>query len=93
MYSLTLYSTSPCKLCVEAEQVINEILAEPILAPLSIQIKKQDIKVNSELAKAYGTRIPVVALFENQQHLSELNWPFDRQRLVMWMVRAVKSNM
>lgn len=93
MYSLTLYSTSSCKLCVEAEQVINQILAEPIMAPFSIQIKKQDIKADRELVKAYGTRIPVVALFENQQHLGEINWPFDRQGLVMWMVRAVKSNM
>jgi len=80
MTQLTLYHTSGCHLCEQAEALLLACLAAKGTAADSLQLT--DIADDEELFKRYGLLIPVLRVECTGQ---ELNWPFglgDIQRLL-----------
>lgn len=73
---LTFYSTDGCHLCEEAEQLLQQLLAEQ---PGQYQIELIDIAGSDQLIEQYGVRIPV--LLKNGLE-KDLGWPFDYQGLL-----------
>ncbi|MDE1232474.1 glutaredoxin family protein [Vibrio aestuarianus] len=69
----TLYSTEGCHLCEMAFELTQQ-------AKISHQVDIVDIAFDDELFYRYGVTIPVL---KYQQ--SELNWPFDLQKLLHWL--------
>ena len=60
-----LYSTGSCRLCEEAEAILNMAKITAI---------KIDIAEDEKLFGQYGLRIPVLKRVDND---AELDWPFD----------------
>ncbi|MFT5484693.1 MAG: hypothetical protein ACI9GW_003361 [Halieaceae bacterium] len=77
--SLTLYGTSGCHLCDEALALILPVLKEGVLA-----LEEVDIAEQEELFLLYGLSIPVLRRDDNQ---SELNWPFDYNKLLNFLAK------
>ena len=75
MTQLTLYGTSACHLCEDAEQIIRSALP----ANLSNQLIVQDITDNNELYNRYQLSIPV---FSIQPNCIELHWPFTKNDVI-----------
>ncbi|MFZ3467051.1 glutaredoxin family protein [Vibrio harveyi] len=70
---LTLYSTEGCHLCEMAFDLVSQIgLAE--------QTHIVDIAFDDALFSHYGVTIPVLKYQD-----SELNWPFDLEKLKHWL--------
>lgn len=65
MTELTLYGTSCCHLCEQAEAILHDA---------GIAAEHVDIAENDELLERYGIRIPVLRRADNG---AELGWPFD----------------
>jgi len=62
---LTLYGTSYCHLCEEAEAVLHAV---------GVEAEHIDIAEDDVLLEKYGVRIPVV---KREDTGAELGWPFD----------------
>lgn len=73
---LTLYSTSACHLCEQAEQLL-EALPPTLACWQTIEITEDEA-----LLADYGTRIPVVRREDTQ---AELGWPFDTAELLAFL--------
>jgi len=70
--TLTLYSGPNCRLCDQAEVMVQ-------MARLpGVTLHKQDVTASLELKKQYGLRIP---LLRREDTGAELGWPFDESRL------------
>ncbi|TGG95714.1 glutaredoxin family protein [Natronospirillum operosum] len=66
---LTLYGTSHCHLCEQAEAVLL-----PFVAASQCQVELIDIAEDESLLTLYGTRIPVL---RHGPTGITLDWPFD----------------
>ncbi len=76
MQALKLYGTSACHLCDLAEELLLETLGGRKEA-----FEKVDISESDALFERYGLTIPVLAHPDGR----ELQWPFDRERLVAFL--------
>ncbi len=70
MRILTLFNTSACHLCEQAEALIL-----PELARTHESLQREDISESEQLLQRYALTIPV--LHRNDTD-AELNWPFTR---------------
>lgn len=70
MQKVTLYTKLSCHLCLEAYQLLMECAFD---LPLEIDMVDITHAHNSELAKKYADRIPVLARSDSE---TELDWPF-----------------
>jgi hypothetical protein len=68
---LTLYHTSGCHLCEEAEALVAACFVARGMA--TDGLKRADIAEDRELLKRYGLLIPVLRVEDSGQ---ELHWPF-----------------
>lgn len=64
---LSLYGTTGCHLCDEAE-----VLLKRAVAARAIEWRYVDIALDDVLVEKYGTRIPVLLTEDGR----ELGWPF-----------------
>ena len=71
---VTLFSTSACHLCEEAEA---------ILLQAEITFLKSEILDEGKLFDEYGFRIPVLKRSDNGE---ELDWPFDAASVNQFLV-------
>ncbi|HEY0268285.1 MAG TPA: glutaredoxin family protein [Methyloradius sp.] len=78
MINLTLYGTSGCHLCDEAQALLNKLEDE-----YSLNIQMMDIADDESLVEVYGIRIPVLINVDK----SELSWPFTENDLRTWLKR------
>ena len=62
--SLTLFSSSGCHLCEQAEDIVDYV---------GVPFEVVDITSDVELVRLYGIRIPVLKRSDG----AELGWPFD----------------
>jgi glutaredoxin len=81
MTRVTLYTRAGCHLCEQAEQVLR---AEQQAAGFALELV--DIDRDSELARCYGVRVPVVAL--DGEDLFEYEVPLDLLRARLGRVGA-----
>ena len=65
MPALTIYGTSCCYLCEQAEAILREV---------EVAAEHTDIVEDDALLEKYGTRIPVLRRADSG---AELGWPFD----------------
>lgn len=72
--SVTLFGTSACHLCEQAEELLLATLN-----PEFFEIRSVDIADSDDLIERYGVRIPVLRRDADD---SELNWPFDVNALM-----------
>lgn len=70
--ALTLYMTSGCHLCEQAEELLW-----PVLEEFSLRLEQVDIADSDELLERYGVRIPVLLCTRSR---AELAWPFDQHQ-------------
>lgn len=73
----TLYTTTACHLCEQAQDIIRA-------AAPSLTLHLQDIAKSEALVEKYGIKIPVLKHNTSEQ---ELNWPFDSERLQQWLAQ------
>ena len=64
---VTLYGTSGCHLCDQAEELLRSFLGED-------EFLLADIAMYEPLLERYGLRIPVLKRMQDDR---ELDWPFD----------------
>jgi hypothetical protein len=76
MEAATLFGTSACHLCEQAETLLAQVLASFAEAQRP-QIELVDIADSDALIARYGTRIPVL---RRDSDGGELDWPFDGER-------------
>lgn len=67
---LTLYGTSGCHLCEQAEVVLQRVLDTGLVARVAVV----DISTTETLMQRFAWRIPVLQRADG----SELDWPFDQ---------------
>ena len=77
---VTLFTTSGCHLCEEAEAMLLHLRQE-----LKLNIATVDIAESDKLMGKYGLRIPVILATDG----GELGWPFSIDELVSFL-RASK---
>ncbi|KEI71778.1 glutaredoxin family protein [Endozoicomonas elysicola] len=82
MIQLTLYTTSGCHLCEEAEEMLNFLQGQQVCRWAAIEISEDD-----RLVDLYGVRIPVIATEEGR----ELGWPFTLEALNDWLIQPVSG--
>ncbi|WP_257296262.1 glutaredoxin family protein [Endozoicomonas sp. YOMI1] len=82
MIQLTLYTTSGCHLCEQAEQMLNFLQKQQVCRWVAIEISEDD-----RLVDRYGVRIPVIASAEGR----ELGWPFTPEALNDWLIQPVSG--
>lgn len=70
--------TVGCHLCDEAEVVIREFNELMLPHNFKLSYSQLDVSTSEKLVSAYGSRIPVII---DKTTRSELNWPFDLNRL------------
>ena len=80
MAQLTLYGTSACHLCEDAQQIIRAALPKK----LANQLIVQDITDHEELYKQYQLTIPVLNIQPNN---IELHWPFTVNQVIELLIR------
>lgn len=68
MKTFTLYGTSACHLCEQAERIVAAELARAC----GVRVSVEDIADSDELVARYGVRIPVL----RDPAGRELDWPF-----------------
>jgi len=68
---LTLYTGPNCHLCDQAKGLIY-----PVLQGTNWTLQEVDISNNEDLKERYGTRIPVMAVFDGEEGGREKGWPF-----------------
>jgi hypothetical protein len=74
---LILYTGQGCGLCEQAEALLKAANKE-----LFSQLKRVDVRTDTQLYHLYGARIPV--LYKGQDQ-TELPWPFDSLQLVEFL--------
>ena len=74
MLALTLYSTSHCHLCEEAEAILASIANDYDISWHTIEIA--DV---NQLLEAYGTTIPVLQISDTNV---EIKWPFGAEEIL-----------
>ncbi len=82
MIQLTLYTTSGCHLCEEAEEMLKLLQNEQVCRWVAVEISEDD-----RLVDLYGVRIPVIATVEGR----ELGWPFALKALNDWLNQPVSG--
>ncbi|MGI2027925.1 glutaredoxin family protein [Endozoicomonas acroporae] len=82
MIQLTLYTTSGCHLCEQAEQMLNFLQKQQVCRWVAVEISEDD-----RLVDRYGVRIPVIASAEGR----ELGWPFTLEALNQWLITPVSG--
>lgn len=80
MRTLTLFHTSACHLCEQAEALI---LAE--LATAGEALVRKDISESDQLMQHYSLTIPVL---QRDDTGAELNWPFSRDDIREFLYSA-----
>ena len=70
---LTLYGTSACHLCEQAEGLLQGLAAVGV----NLEYEKLDISESDELFERYGLLIPVLAFPGGK----ELCWPFSVEQV------------
>jgi hypothetical protein len=80
MPQLTLYGTSACHLCEDAEQIIRAALP----TKLANQLIVKDITDQEELYNQYQLTIPVLNIQPNN---IELHWPFTVNQVIELLIR------
>jgi hypothetical protein len=80
MPQLTLYGTSACHLCEDAEQIIRAGLSKK----LANQLIVQDITDHEELYNQYHLSIPVLNIHPNN---IELHWPFTVNQVIELLIQ------
>jgi len=76
-YRLTLFGTSACHLCEQAEELILASLTAGTYG-----LNKVDIAADEELLAKYGAFIPVL---EQEGRARTLSWPFDKEKLLHFL--------
>jgi len=76
MKKLTLFSTSACHLCEQAQEIIESYSED------SIELEIVDIADDDTLIDRYGIRIPVVMLEGRED---DLGWPFGLSQLARYL--------
>lgn len=74
----TLYGTSACHLCEEAEAII-----QPLVQLLRLKLNLVDIADDEALEICYGLHIPVLSC-ANGEHL---HWPFNTAEASQFLIR------
>ncbi len=74
MLALTLYTTSHCHLCEEAEAMLISLAKDHDITWRSIEIAD-----NNQLLETYGTTIPVIQLTGSR---TEIKWPFGAEEIL-----------
>lgn len=97
----SLYSTSSCHLCEEAENLLLVLfqtpgLLPPLIAPddenaAGVAVDVIDISDDDNLVARYGQRIPVLAWQDKAGATHELAWPFEPEQVVRFIRNAVKA--
>ncbi|WP_257285482.1 glutaredoxin family protein [Endozoicomonas sp. SESOKO1] len=82
MTQLTLYTTTGCHLCEQAEQMLNFLQKQHVCRWVAKEISEDD-----RLVDLYGVRIPVIASAEGR----ELAWPFTLEALNDWLIHPVSG--
>ena len=78
--TMTLYGTSACHLCDEAQELLSTVLADrPLWRYRIVDISESDL-----LFERYGLLIPVLALADGR----ELRWPFNVEALAAFLDSA-----
>lgn len=70
--------------------MLEDVLSHPAFAGEKIKIATVDIADSETLMDEYSKRIPVVALRENGQQISELDWPFNHEEFVNWWISCIQ---
>lgn len=78
MRELTLYGRPGCHLC---DFVYDEL--QPLCAAAGVELRQVDVDSDERWRERFGVRIPVVCA--GNEELS--GWPFDRQRVLVWLER------
>ena len=73
MSEITLFSTSGCHLCEEAQALLEQ---------LGVSYTLQDIIDKPQWGDQYGTKIPVITTNVDD---NELGWPFDMVMLQQFL--------
>jgi glutaredoxin len=89
---IKLFGTSNCHLCEKAEAVLNIVIKSKVLSQQDIHYHKVDIMEGEELYESYGLRIPVVQLNINENVISELNWPFNKDTLSIFLINHITKD-
>ena len=76
MINLTLYTTSGCHLCEEAEKMLRLLSEQQHRRWVTKEICEDD-----DLVERYGIRIPVISTEKGR----ELGWPFTIESLNDWL--------
>ncbi len=74
MLALTLYTTSHCHLCEEAEAILISIANDHDITWRTIEIAD-----NNQLLETYGTTIPVIQITGSN---TEIKWPFGAEEIL-----------
>ena len=74
-----LFTTMGCHLCDEALALLEAL----INSGFDMEIEEVDIADSESLMEQYGIRIPVIRVMDQDD---ELGWPFDIQRLQMFLI-------
>jgi len=74
MLALTLYTTSHCHLCEEAEAILSSIANDHDITWRTIEIAD-----NNQLLETYGTTIPVIQITGSN---TEIKWPFGAEEIL-----------
>lgn len=77
---LTLYGTSACHLCEQAEAVLQRVLN----AGLAPEVAVVDISEGEALMQRFALRIPVLERADGR----ELDWPFDEAEVLAFLSAA-----
>lgn len=77
MIRLTLFHTSHCHLCEQAESLLVSGLD-----PASADVWAVDIADHDDLLERYGVRIPVL---RRESDGAELDWPFDAKAVARFV--------
>lgn len=78
--SVKLFTTSGCHLCEQAEAMFNYLKANDE-AVANFDLAMIEIADDEKLVDAYGIRIPVLLLGNN-----EIGWPFELEELRDWLL-------
>jgi hypothetical protein len=100
--TFSLYSTSGCHLCEQAETMLLDLFQTPgLLPPLvaadddsdsaGVAVDIIDISDDDQLVARYGVRIPVFSCPDSSGNTRELDWPFQPDQLLRFIRAAVQT--